>query len=184
MRSFIAIELPEAWRRTLADATAPLRRDLKDLSWVAPERLHVTLTFLGEVDQPTLSRLRPRLERAAERTASFELQLGSGGRFGHRVLYAKVCGDRAQLIRLAERTTAASRRGGIEVTDASRRPHVTLARARKQADLRPFTVALKDLHAPSWRVTDVTLLKSVLAPDPHYETIAQFPLAQPPASDF
>jgi 2'-5' RNA ligase len=183
VRSFVAIELPEGWRRTLADATASLRHDSKEFSWVAQERLHITLTFLGEVDEPTLSRLRPRLERAAGRTAPFELRLGSGGRFGRRVLYASVSGNRDQLIRLAERTTAASRREGIEVSDASRHPHITLARARQQADLRPFTAALTDLHAPDWRVTEVTLLKSLLGPDPHYEPIAQFPLAQPPASD-
>lgn len=181
MRSFVAVELPEELQRTVAETTAQLRTNAKDLSWVAPERLHLTLTFLGEVDELPLRRLLPRLERAANRTSSFGLQLDGGGRFGHRVLYAKVSGDRDQLIRLAERTTAASRREGIEVTDASRHPHVTLARARRQTDLRPLIAALTDVRTSAWLVTDLTLLKSVLGPNPRYETIAQFPLAERPA---
>ena len=178
MRAFVAVELPDEPRRALDNTTAPLRTEAKGLSWVSPERWHLTLTFVGEVDELTLNRLESRLERTANRTPTFELQIGAGGRFGHRVLYAKVDGGREQLIRLAERTTAAARREGIEVNDASRHPHITLARARQQADLRPLTTALAELHTPAWRVTDLTLVQSLLGPNPRYEAIARFPLAQ------
>ena len=178
MRAFVAVELPDGLRRTLSDATMLLRAEAKGLSWVAPERWHVTLTFLGEVDELTLTRLSSRLERAAGRAPRFEVRLGAGGRFGHRVLYAKVIGESDQLLQLAERTTAAARREGIEVSDASRQPHVTLARARIQTNLRPLAVALADLHTPAWCVADFTLMQSVLGPNPRYETIGRFPLVE------
>jgi len=178
VRAFVAVELPDEPRRALSDATARLRSETKGLSWVSPERWHLTLTFLGEVDELTLSRLSSRLGRAASRTHAFDLRVGAGGRFGHRVLYAKVMGERDQLIRLADRTTAAARRVGIEVSDVSRHPHVTLARARIQTDLRPLVATLVDLHTPAWRVADLTLVQSVLGPNTRYETIGRFPLVQ------
>ncbi len=178
MRAFVAVELPDEPRKALSDVTALLRSEAKGLSWVSPERWHITLTFLGEVDELTMSRLSSRLERAARRTSTFELQLGAGGRFGHRVLYAKVTQGHDQLIRLAERTTAAARREGLEVSDASRQPHVTLARARIHTDLRSLAAALTDLHTPAWRVVDLTVVQSVLGPKPRYKTIERFPLEQ------
>ena len=177
MRAFIAVELAAESCRALSEATAQLQTESQGLTWVAPERWHITLTFLGEVDDLTLSRLTPRLERVASRTPAFELQLGASGRFGHRVLFVKVRGDRDDLIRLADRTTAAARRERLEVSEATRSPHVTLARSRKGADLRPLAAHLEDFVGPPWAVTEFSLVQSFLGPKPKYETLERFPLA-------
>jgi 2'-5' RNA ligase len=179
VRAFVALDLPEAARGVVEETVSRLRREGDGLSWVPPERWHVTLTFLGKVDDLTLSRLSSRLDRAARRTPPFELRLEGGGRFGHRVLWARVFDAQDRLKRLAERTTAAARREGLDVGDTSRRPHVTLARARRPADLRPLVMALGELSTPVGRVDEVLLVRSILGPLPRYETLGRFQLGSP-----
>ena len=89
-----------------------------------------------------LPNLTERLARAARRHPPFELALGGGGRFGDRVLWTRVDpanGPRA----LAASVGAAARRCGIPVDDRPYRPHLTLARGRPGADLRPAVEALR-----------------------------------------
>ena len=176
MRVFVAVELPSPVRDALVDAVAPVRAAWPSLGWVAPERWHLTLTFCGDVDAAQVDDLVPRLQRAAGRTEAFDLTLGGLGRFGHRVLHASVDGDLAALRRLAERTTAASRRVGVDVPRERYRPHVTLARARQRVDLREVVAMLPSVEAPTWTVPDIVLVHSIIGPDPHHETVARLPL--------
>ena len=177
MRAFIAIELPDGVRDALVAVMAPAGAAHPELSWTPPERWHVTTTFLADLPAEHVAALVERLERAAARTPSFALSLEGVGRFGQRVLYARLAGDRDALRRLADRTTAAARRCGVDVPDAAYRPHVTLARARRPTDLRPVACELGGLALAPWRVERVVLVRSTLGAEPHHEVIAAVPLA-------
>ncbi|HEX5017117.1 MAG TPA: RNA 2',3'-cyclic phosphodiesterase [Actinomycetes bacterium] len=176
MRAFVAVMLPDAVRTSLESGVQTLRSVEPDLTWEAAERWHLTLTFLGDVDEGVGIDVAPRLTRAASRTVAFDLSIGGFGRFGRRVLYAKVGGDRAALRRLSDRTTAAARRAGIEVADERFRPHVTLARSRHGADLRALVASAPEISA-EWTVTEITLVQSVLGADRRYTVVDTFPLA-------
>ena len=67
MRLFVAIAPPAAVLDELDARVGPLRARQEDLRWTNREAWHVTLAFLGQVDQPAVARLMPRLERAARR---------------------------------------------------------------------------------------------------------------------
>ena len=67
MRLFIGLAPPSAALDDLDAACAPLRAGRDDLRWTSRDLWHVTLAFLGQVDEPTVARLLPRLERAARR---------------------------------------------------------------------------------------------------------------------
>ena len=176
MRAFVAVMLPDAVRTSLESGVHTLRDVEPDLTWEAAERWHVTLTFLGEVDEGVVSDVVPRLARAASRTDAFDLSIGGFGRFGRRVLYAKVGGDRATLRRLSDRTTAAARRAGIDVSDERFRPHVTVGRSRRGADLRALVASAPGISA-EWTVTEISLVHSVLGADRRYTIVDTFPLA-------
>jgi 2'-5' RNA ligase len=135
------------------------------------------LTFIGDIDPAAMGPLVSRLERAAARTRSFDLTLGGPGRFGHRVLYLGVDGQVAAIRRLAQRTTAATRRAGLAVPEEHFRPHVTLARARQRIDLRPVVAALPPaVRAPTWSVREIVMVHSRLGPNPQHEVLVRFPL--------
>ena len=67
MRLFFAIELGDALLDLMDENTAPLRAEAPELAWVRREHRHLTLKFLGDVDEASA----PKLIAAADRVLSF-----------------------------------------------------------------------------------------------------------------
>ncbi|MFD3698599.1 RNA 2',3'-cyclic phosphodiesterase [Streptomyces sp. NPDC058646] len=181
MRLFAAVLPPEAALAQLAAAVRPLRDDR--LRWTGEAGWHFTLAFMGEVREELLPELHARLARAAARTAPFALRLHGAGHFGDRALWAGAAGDLDAMRRLAERADAAARRAGVPM-DQHRRytPHLTLARSRDGADLRPYVEGLGSYEGTSWQVGELSLVRSNLpasgvpGEQPRYEAVGVWPL--------
>ncbi|MEU1045994.1 RNA 2',3'-cyclic phosphodiesterase [Streptomyces sp. NPDC005897] len=186
MRLFAAVLPPEDVTASLADEVAVLRGlpGADGLRWTGRPGWHLTLAFYGEVDDDVVPDLSARLERAARRTAPFELALRGGGQFGHgRALWAGAEGGLATLRLLADRAESAGRRAGVPMGEHRRyRPHLTLARSRQAWDVRPYVEALAGFTGPTWTVTDLALVRSNLpesgvpGEQPRYEAVARHPL--------
>lgn len=101
-----------------------------------------------------------------------ELQLAGAGRFGGRVLWVGVAGHVESLSALGQR---------LAVEERPYRPHLTVARTRVDADLRPPVELLRDYAGPTWLATDIELIESHLGPRPTYETLDTWPLTTPRA---
>lgn len=186
MRLFVALCPPPEILRELLAATDDLRGAGRDwagpgsVRWTRPELLHLTLAFLGEVDDTTRAALAVRLARAAGRAAPLTLSLGAAGRFGDRVLWTRVRGDTTGLRRLADSVRAAARRVRLPVEDRPYRPHVTLARTKGGADLRVPVDTLAGFESSPWTADRLELVSSRLGAGPdrtsRYETVAAWPL--------
>lgn len=185
MRLFVAVVPPPEAIQDLAQAVARLRREWPTLRWARPDQWHLTLTFLGSVDDQRLPPLWRRLARAASRAAPMRLALTTGGAFGSRrrarVVWVRVDGDRDPLRRLAATTGAAARRCGIPVDDRAYRPHLTLARARNPLDVTELVERLARHQGPEWTVDALHLVHSHLGAHADrgsvYETVASWPLS-------
>lgn len=177
VRVFVAVVPPPEALAPLVSAVAPVR-DLP-ASWVPPERLHLTLVFLGEVADP--EPYGAALAAAVAEVAPFELRVRGGGAFPRaqraRVLWAGVEGDVAALTglaRLARRTARAHR---IDVERKPYVPHVTVARIRRAGvDATAAVAALDAVQGEPWPVREVVLMRSVLGPKPAYEPVRACPL--------
>ena len=121
MRLFVAVVPPAAARDELEAAAAPLRPGRPDLRWTSREVWHVTLAFLGEVEDVAAVRLMARLERAARRHASLRLSFAGAAAFPGaaraRVLWTGLRGDYRALAGLAASVAAAARRAGAPPPD-------------------------------------------------------------------
>lgn len=186
MRLFAALVPPPDVLDELDEFLAPHRTDAPELRWIGRELLHVTITFFGDVDDRTLDRLLPRLERAVGRHGRMMLSLAGAGAFpgngAHaRVLWTGLYGDRRALARLAASTTAAGRRVGMP-PDKHRafRPHLTLARSRQPVDVRQRLESLSAFASSAWTATSVHLMRSHLPSKDHaqveYESLKSWSL--------
>lgn len=183
VRLFVALAPPVEAVEELRSATAGLAAlavSAAGLRWTRPEQWHVTLVFLGEVGDDTVSELTRRLRRAAARHSPLSLAFGGAGRFGHRVLWTGVHGDRSELRRLADSAGAAARRTRLQVASRPYRPHLTLARAAPGADLRPLVTRLASWQGSGWGAKTLHLVRSRLGAAPDgtalHETISDWPL--------
>ena len=182
MRLFVAIAPPPAVLDELDALVEPLRASRLDLRWTSREAWHVTLAFLGQVDETAAARLLPRLERAAGRHQQVRLAFAGAGAFPAatraNVLWSGLAGDRRALARLAESVAAGASRAGAPPPDKGRRfqPHLTLARCRMPADVTELVAALRgyQVHAVRSRLGATE--------HPRYTSLASWPLRTPPAA--
>jgi RNA 2',3'-cyclic 3'-phosphodiesterase len=102
VRCFIALPLPAGARDFLAAALAPLGRRGSGLSWTSSENYHLTLAFLGELDEAEVESAAAALDCAAgfgEIRFSFEGWGSFPPRGDWRVLYARIAdGGRSEAL--------------------------------------------------------------------------------------
>ena len=184
MRLFVAIAPPTAVLDGLDALAGPFRAGRPDLRWTSREAWHVTLAFLGQVDEAATARLLPRLERAAARHQQVRLAFAGAGAFPAatraNVLWSGLSGDRRALAQLAESVAAGASRAGAPPPDKGRRfqPHLTLARCRMPADVTGLVAALDGYQGQPWTADRVHLVRSRLGATEHprYTSLANWPL--------
>ena len=137
MRTFVAITIPPEFREALAGQADRLGRHVRDLRWVPPENLHLTLAFLGEVPAHSVDSVKSGLDAAVQGHRPFNIGFGSGGTFPRRseprVAWVGVTGDLDEVKGLQASITREMRQLGLRVDDRPFSAHVTLARVNRQA---------------------------------------------------
>jgi 2'-5' RNA ligase len=182
VRLFAAVLIPPDVMADLDAAVAPYRDDV--LRWTTLDSWHLTLAFYGQVDDARVPELKARLTRAAKRYPAMSLAFRGSGRFGQRALWVGCAGDMAPMRALARSVAAAGRRAGASADESRRfKAHLTLARAPKPVDLRPYVSALGTYQGPAWTADALALVRSHLGAGENrrarYETLSRHCLAQP-----
>ena len=179
IRLFVALGLPDALCQRLAALQQPLPRT----RWVAPENMHVTLRFIGEVSGGTAADIDGMLARVSMPT--FDLTIGGGDRFASkgrvRALWAGV-GRSPELARLHGKIETACQRAGLAPEGRKFHPHVTLARCRdvREELVLPFLPTLGRIRDETFRVGEFVLYSSRLGRNgPLYTPEARYPLDGP-----
>jgi 2'-5' RNA ligase len=155
LRAFVALFPPPEARHALAEATAALRARGLGMRWTAAEQLHLTLSFLGEIDPGRGAEYEAALHGAlasvpAAGEASRWSALGTFPPAGAvRVLWAGITGGDAALRALAAAVATALRPLGHEPEPRPFTPHVTLARARGRGADPRLQRSLADCRLPA-----------------------------------
>jgi 2'-5' RNA ligase len=128
-RLFIGIEIPPS----IAQALATLRGGLPGARWIDPENYHMTLRFIGDVDDTVAGEVISLLGRVRRR--SFELRVEDLKSFGGRTPRAVVAtiGPMPAVIELQAEHERLMQRVGLEPEGRKYIPHVTLARLRESS---------------------------------------------------
>lgn len=173
-RVFAAVPLPNEVRQALGERIVGLTIPGK----LAPsENWHLTLRFLGVVDDVTLDRFLAGLA-PVEEVRSFRVRLTGYGVFPNArrstVVWAGVDEGADELARLNEIAEEAARAAGLSPEERPYHPHVTLSRVRPPANSEHLLGEHLDL---SWRCDRVVVYESRLGGGPpRYEPLETFDL--------
>jgi 2'-5' RNA ligase len=188
MRLFVAIDVNDAVRHEMRRVRARLETAFAEsrqprVTWVSPEVAHVTLRFLGEIDQARASRLQDAMSAAIDLPRFDVVWQGIGAApsvKAPRVLWLNARTGEDRLGALAD---LVERRVGTIVEPADSTPfraHLTLGRIRehdRRVDWRPVIASVMAGPVAS-PVAHVTLYQSRLSSEgPSYTALARVPLA-------
>jgi 2'-5' RNA ligase len=138
IRAFIAVELPPEITACLAQVIGQLQDHLKGVPvrWVAPENIHLTLKFLGDVSPGNLHLLTDMLRAEADTQCALEISVGGVGAFpkvrNPRVIWVGVEAPQ-ELHALQRGIEAQTTRLGYAPDDRRFSPHLTLGRVAHNA---------------------------------------------------
>ena len=180
MRCFVAVDVSERAREQVGRLLGALRPSVPGVRWVRPDRMHLTLVFLGEVDDRFVDRARQALEGATSGAAPFRARLGGLGAFPSpgraRVVWVGMKEGRDALCGLQQRVESALEGAGYRPERRPFSPHLTLGRLRTPGDVAPACAV--DFTSDGFNIDRVVMYRSVLAPEgPEYTRLAEFPLA-------
>ena len=165
VRLFVAIDLPPEMREVLKSSQEELAKSRARLSVVRPENIHITLKFIGEVDQDLVPAIQERLAGITGRPFEVSVSgISADNRRRPRVVWCDII-DGGRCASLNDQIEEALEPLGIRKESRTFRPHATLARVKR------FDPSLLDAIRPmesagygNFLVNGFSLKKSTLTP--------------------
>jgi len=160
----------------LARAIALLERHVAGARWVPKENLHLTLAFLGRVDDHRISEISTATAEAVQGHVDFSVRLGELGAFPStrraRVVWAGLDDPTQGIAGIADSVGESMQSLGFPREKRAFEPHVTLARIKA-----PHPVVLDETLEPiSFAVGRISLFESRLGrPNAVYSEVTTFP---------
>ncbi len=172
-RLFIAVPVAETVKTSLGEVSRSVAA--RYLRWVKPEAMHLTLAFLGDVDEARLPTIERAMREGARGASVMALRAEGVGAFPSerraRVVWAGVTGDVDVLFALQQDLELRLTEAGFEGDRKRFHPHLTLARLREPLPL-PAELLTHRVFG-EWRATEIQLIESHLgSAGPHYEVRA------------
>ena len=185
IRSFIAVEIP--FFPSVEDAVREIESTGLRAKFVEPHNLHLTVRFLGDIDEEDVPGILEAMRRAADGVASFEMDLRGMGYFpgGNRVNVIWLGVENSSpMEEIARRITHEFEAAGITppgMDKRSFRPHLTLARVKTPGDKKRLLETIRSHESTEFgriSVSEILLKKSVLTPEgPIYTTLGSAELS-------
>ncbi|MDQ6787431.1 MAG: RNA 2',3'-cyclic phosphodiesterase [Acidobacteriota bacterium] len=182
MRIFAAIDISVHARRQASKYIERLGVEFPytRVSWTKPEKLHLTLKFLGETDDEQLRKFTEAVEQTAKKVSPFDLQICGAGVFpsarNARVLWLGVSDENNNLRKLSEILETQCERRGFAREDRRFKAHLTIARLKQRPDELLIREHLNSIFPPfpPFQASEITIYASKLQPQGSiYETISK-----------
>jgi RNA 2',3'-cyclic 3'-phosphodiesterase len=185
LRCFIAIEIPDAVKREIAEVADILKKYDADIKWVNVENLHVTLKFLGSTPEESVPEIRESLFKAVSSFQPFYIKIKGTGVFPNRkfprVIWVGV-ENRETLPKLAADIDVSVSLLGYKKEEREFKPHLTLGRVRSRKGTASVVNELdnfRDQAFGSFIVDRIRLMRSELKPKgPEYSCLYEAPFGE------
>jgi 2'-5' RNA ligase len=171
-RTFCAVELPDELRTRVAERTRRLRAEFPEVraSWEKPEKLHITLKFLGDIEPARVEELSRAAARAVSNIQPFDLSIDEPGAFPPhgqpRVLWLGIVDASGRLAFMHDALETKCAAAGFARESRPFKPHLTLARLRSPQGARELAAAHRATHfePQRFKVSELVVMRSELSP--------------------
>ncbi|MCP4943248.1 MAG: RNA 2',3'-cyclic phosphodiesterase [Planctomycetaceae bacterium] len=186
IRSFIAIKLAPDVNRNSTRMLQRLRQSNDGIKWVPTDNLHLTLKFLGDVDNTEVPDVCNVIHRVCSNHAPFHLDFGGTGGFPSRerprILYAGINDASGALTKIVSQLETSLAELGFKQEPRDYIPHLTLGRTRStsklaNSDVMDRLAAEQDTELGGMLVSSLQLVASFLDKSgPTYQIMDTIPL--------
>ncbi len=184
IRCFIAVELPQSIKEELSSYILRLKQINRNIKWVNPHSIHVTLKFFGEIEPYEVEKVGGELQNCKGIVNPFALKITGSGAFPNerrpRVFWLGLQQDeRRSLFRLHEWIDEQLEPLGFEKEKRRFSPHLTLGRVKHPDDFSNVFEYLKEhpFEPATLTVEEIVFMRSELKPTgAEYTPIQKFSL--------
>lgn len=180
MRTFIAVEIPDAVRQAIGTYIQHIERPFgRNVKWVATDNLHFTLKFIGEIGEEKIELVRRCMEASVAENSPFTLTIGGIGCFPSpqqlRVVWIGVDGGCEHLLDINQALESCLEPAGFDRDDKPYSPHLTIGRAKKDCRVC-LPGGVPDFEPETFDVSGIAMFKSTLTPrGPVYDRLFECP---------
>lgn len=169
IRSFVALPLPAELRQKMARLQSEIRDAGADVKWDTPDKFHITLKFLGDIESQGIPKLAETLRKSIGEMPGFDVSYEGVGGFPNIVRPRVVwIGTRPsnELKRLQELVEETCSTLGFPRDDRQFHAHITLGRVKGNRGVDSLTAKLKSVtFEPSIaRCSEIHIMRSDLKP--------------------
>jgi len=185
IRSFLAFELPVEIREQIRVISKELKKTALPVRWVKADNIHLTILFLGSVDEDTIDDIEEKANLVVKGFSAFRIRLNAVGVFPHwrrpRVIWIGLNGDIGRLSDLRDELQEELKALGFMPEKRPFRAHLTLGRFKgpidRDEDMKWILDRYRDINSDLYQLNEFILYKSDLKPDgPVYTKMATWPL--------
>ncbi len=171
VRAFIAIELKVETIAFIQKFQDGLRSYGLNARWLRPENIHLTLKFLGDINNEDVKKAGDALIIAGRENAAIPLRTKGIGVFPGvkrpRIIWAGIAGQTKELLNLQKMLDEKLQTLGFPKEKRPFKGHLTIARIKKKIDAKRLIDAMKEFsgfESKTFMVDEVVLFKSELKP--------------------
>lgn len=184
MRLFISIEVPEGIKKKVGVLVEKFRKCLTPIKWVENKNLHVTLKFIGWVEDDKVEKLKSCVTESVKGVGPFEMSLAGIGMFPDkkhpRVIWVGSTKGTEKAKKLADKIERSVAGSGFREEEREFTSHLTIGRIKEKIDTEELSKCVSKAEKSefgSFMVDHVSLMKSTLRRSgPIYEELEQIKL--------
>lgn len=176
LRTFIALPTERNVQLTITEIQTKLKETQAEVKWDLPDKFHITLKFLGNIEMTKIALLSASLAKSIKQFSTFSIQYNSVGAFPNihapRVVWIGIQENKIiQALQFEVENACANY--GFPKEERGFHPHITLGRVKGNRNLSRLTDAIKTItfEPIESHCSEVLLMKSDLKPGGSVYTI-------------
>jgi RNA 2',3'-cyclic 3'-phosphodiesterase len=184
MRTFVSIEIPDDIKKKISDLIEKAKLHLTPIKWVENKNLHVTLKFIGQVEDDKIMSIIDCVKDSIKGTRPFSLSFAGMGLFPDakhpNVLWVGIDKGSDKAKELSEKIECRITKEGYRGEEKDFTAHLTIGRIKEKIDIESLSKFVQkngNVDLGSFKVGHISIMKSTLREaGPIYDEIEKITL--------